>query len=458
MDDMAECDERPVWSMSGGEMLFALDAAQAEIARLQAYRLRLLAALEANGHATEIGARDTVQLIAMRHRLDAVDVRRDLRLASALPKYAEVNAALTADAAPDAPVLHPAQAEAIVTSLERIPATAMVPVDDLRVAEQQMVEAAQVLSPGDLRKLGKAIRDTLDTDGTEPAEARALAAETLWLKRGDHGAEFGGYLAGEHAELFQTLIFAGSRPHLTADGRRDPRSRGKRQAAALTTILTAAASTGAGAPAHGDIKPHVTVTIDLEDLKASTGTATLASGATLSAGAVRRVACDSGIIPMVLGSNSEPLDVGTEHRFVTRAIRQALNVRDRGCVICSAPPAMSEAHHIIHWADGGPTALTNLALLCKAHHIEVHQGHWNLKFHQGRPQYTRPTWSTPRPPPHPGSSTPSPSTHPGPSTPHPSTHPGRTTSHSSPHPGRATPRPSTGPTPARPPPGSVGPS
>jgi hypothetical protein len=412
-------------------MLSALDAAQAEIARLQAYRLRLLAALEANGHPTEIGARDTVQLIAMRHRLDAVDVRRDLRLASALPKYAEVNAALTADAAPDAPVLHPAQAEAIVTSLERIPATAMVPVDDLRVAEQQMVEAAQVLSPGDLRKLGKAIRDTLDTDGTEPAEARALAAETLWLKRGDHGAEFGGYLAGEHAELFQTLIFAGSRPHLTADGRRDPRSRGKRQAAALTTILTAAASTGAGAPAHGDIKPHVTVTIDLEDLKA---------------------------IPMILGANSEPLDVGTEHRFVTRAIRQALNVRDRGCVICSAPPAMSEAHHIIHWADGGPTALTNLALLCKAHHIEVHQGHWNLHFHQGHPQYTRPTWSTTRPPPHPGSSTPSPSTHPGPSTPHPSTHPGRTTPPSSTHPGRATPRPSTGPTPARPPPGSVGPS
>jgi hypothetical protein len=385
--------------MSGSEMLSALDTVQADIARLQTYRLQLLAALEANGHASEIGARDTVQLIAVRHRLDAVDVRRDLRLATALPKYADVNTALTTTtttaAASDALVLHAGQAEAIVTALERIPATAMVPVDDLRVAEQALVKAAQVLCPGELRKLGKRVRDTLDTDGPEPAETRALAAETLWLKRGDHGVEFKGYLAGANAELFQTLIFAGAKPHLTPDGTHDPRTRGKRQADALTTILETAAATGVAAPAHGDIKPHLTVTIDLKDLKTATGTGTLSSGATLSAGAIRRVACDAGIIPMVLGSNSEPLDVGTEHRYVTRAIRQALNTRDKGCIICQAPTAMCEAHHITHWADGGLTTLTNLALLCKAHHIEVHQGHWTLHIHQGRPHHTRPPWTTP---------------------------------------------------------------
>lgn len=452
MDGMAECDERPVWSMSGSEMLAALDATQAEIARLQAYRLRLLTGLEANGHASEIGARDTVQLIAMRHRLDSVEVRRDLRLAAALPKYPDVNAALTSGSA----ALHPGQAEAIVTALERIPASAMVPADDLRVAEQEMVKAAQLLSPNELRKLGKGVRDRRDTDGIEPPETRALASETLWLKRGDHGAEFSGYLAGEHAELFQTLIFAGSRPHLTADGRRDLRSRGKRQADALTAVLTAAASTGAAAPAHGDIKPHLTVTIDLEDLKTATGTGTLASGATLSAAAVRRVACDAGVIPMILGTNSEPLDVGTEHRFVTRAIRQALNARDRGCVICSAPPTISEAHHIIHWSNGGPTNLTNLALLCKAHHIEVHQGHWNLTFHNGHPQHTRPDWSTPpsspdpaqtpqRPSPHPGGCTPIPPTYSGRSTPHPPTNPGGSTPRPLTGPGRSTPHPSNGP-------------
>jgi hypothetical protein len=257
-----------------------------------------------------------------------------------------------------------------------------------------MVQAAQTLNPTDLRTLGKRVRDRLDTDGTEPAEARALAAETLWLKRGDLGVEFGGYLAGDHAELFQTLIFAGSRPYLTADGERDPRSRGKRQADALTQILTTAAATGSAAPAHGDIKPHLTVTMDLEDLRSATGTGLLGSGGTLSASAVRRIACDAGIIPLVLGSTSEPLDVGTEHRFVTRAIRHALNTRDNGCVICAAPAAMCDAHHIVHWADGGRTDITNLALLCKPHHIGVHQGHWSLYFQNGRPHYTRPTWST----------------------------------------------------------------
>jgi hypothetical protein len=142
---MTECDGRPIWSMSGSDMLSALDTVQADIARLQTYRLELLAALDANGHAAEIGARDTVQLIALRHRVDATEIRRDLRLATALPKYADVQAALTS--ADRTSVLHPGQAEAIVTALERIPTAAQVPVENLRVAEQQLVKAARTLSP-----------------------------------------------------------------------------------------------------------------------------------------------------------------------------------------------------------------------------------------------------------------------------------------------------------------------
>ncbi len=402
---MTYCDERPPWSMTGSEMLSALDAVQTQITHLQTYRLQLLSALDANGHAAEVGARDTIQLIAVRHRLDPVEVRRDLRLATALPKYTEVQAALATNSEPAAAdpatgeaVLHVGQAEAIITTLERIPTAAMVPVETLQVAEHELVKAAQTVCPADLRKLGKHIRNTLDTDGPEP-ETRALAAETLWLKRGELGVEFGGYLGGDNAELFNTLIFAGSKPHQTLDGARDPRSRGKRQADALTAILTTAAATGTAAPAHGDIKPHITVTIDLETLRAGTGAGTLASGATLSTSAVRRLACDAGIIPLVLGSNSEPLDVGTEHRFVTRAIRQTLNARDKGCVICQAPTAMCEAHHLTHWADGGPTTITNLVLLCKAHHIDVHHNHWTITMNQGHPQASRPTWADKSKPP-----------------------------------------------------------
>jgi hypothetical protein len=93
------------------------------------------------------------------------------------------------------------------------------------------------------------------------------------------------------------------------------------------------------------------------------------------------------------------LDVGMEERFVNRAMRRALNARDKGCVVCGAPPIMCDAHHLIHWIDGGPTAISNLVLLCRAHHIATHHGHWTITITGGRPHVTRPTWASPGPPP-----------------------------------------------------------
>jgi len=371
--------ERPAWSMTGSEKLTALDQLQADLTHLSTRRLELLASLDTDGYATELGAGNTIDLIAIRHRLDPTDVRRDLKLAHNLPKYPAVNTALHTDPttgygdddhpAPDtdaetgadgagaeheeavgeaAPlVLHPGQAAVIVDALDKIPSSARVSAETLRVTEEQRVKAAQVLPPGELRKLGKEVRNRLDTDGPEPAEKRAAANERLWLKRTDDGIRFGGFLAGDNAELLQTMVFAGAKPHKTPAGQPDPRSREKRQADGLSGFLHTAAAIGV-APAHGGIKPHVTVTISLADLIAGIGTGDLAHGGTLSAAAIRRLACDAGVIPLVLGANSEPLDVGTEERFVNRAMRRALNARDKGCVVCGAPPAMCEAHHLVH--------------------------------------------------------------------------------------------------------------
>ncbi|GAA1639461.1 hypothetical protein GCM10009744_31190 [Kribbella alba] len=498
---------RPVWSMSGSEQLTALDALYDEIARLETYRLQVLAGFDAGGHAKELGARDTAELVSLRHRLNKADVHRDLKLAASLPKYELVSAALPTPgldgdepgserdpAAPDSdqtgedqttgdeqadeenadgaaggdvPVLlHLAQARAIVSALEKVPTT--VPVEDVVAAEEQMVRAARHLPPGDLRDLGRQILELLDTDGPEPAEDKAYAREAFWMKNADHGLKFGGFLANENAELLNTLIDANAKPHKTIDGEQDPRSRDKRQADALTTVLNAAA--GAGTTGHGVIKPHITVTIDLTDLQnavAATGNARngrnaqsgngandglgglgangandglggldgngglagnggfegfeelaglggpggfdglgaldhtnpgfgrFVYGGNLSAAAVRRLACDAGVVPIVLGSDSEPLDVGKEERFVNRAMRRALNFRDRGCVVCGAPPIQCDAHHLIHWIDGGPTAMWNLVLLCRAHHIQIHHGHWTITITGGRVNVTRPTWAEP---------------------------------------------------------------
>ncbi|MDX6294586.1 MAG: hypothetical protein QOH50_3661, partial [Kribbellaceae bacterium] len=100
----------------------------------------------------------------------------------------------------------------------------------------------------------------------------------------------------------------------------------------------------------------------------------------------------------VLGSNSEPLDVGREERFVTKPIRRALIVRDKGCVICGAPPDQCDVHHVVHWIDGGETAVGNLALVCKPHHRDIDRGDWIIQIINGKVQITRPGWAEPNHP------------------------------------------------------------
>jgi hypothetical protein len=82
---------------------------------------------------------------------------------------------------------------------------------------------------------------------------------------------------------------------------------------------------------------------------------------------------------------------------VNRYLRRALNKRDKGCVVCKAPPWMCHAHHIIYWADGGPTSRQNLVLLCSAHHRAVHAGQWAVSITGGQVHVTRPDWADPPP-------------------------------------------------------------
>jgi len=128
------------------------------------------------------------------------------------------------------------------------------------------------------------------------------------------------------------------------------------------------------------------------------------TGTTLSAGWARKLACDATLIPTVLGSASEPLDIGRASRVVPPGLRRALITRDRGCAFpgCRRPPRWADAHHIRHWADGGPTALDNLVLLCDHHHDVIHHTDWEVTISDGRPVFTPPAWldplRRPRPP------------------------------------------------------------
>ena len=116
---------------------------------------------------------------------------------------------------------------------------------------------------------------------------------------------------------------------------------------------------------------------------------------------MRRLACDADIIPVALGTRGEVLDVGRAYRLVTPALWRALVCRDRHCAFpgCTKPPVMGHAHHIVHWADLGPTCLDNLVLLCGHHHRIVHHTPWQVRINavDGRPEFL--------PPPKPGTHT-----------------------------------------------------
>lgn len=126
-------------------------------------------------------------------------------------------------------------------------------------------------------------------------------------------------------------------------------------------------------------KAMMTVTMDFRDLARQVGTGTvtadLGAGDLLTAATIRKIACDAGILPTVLGSKGEILDQGRAVRLFTPAQEAALRQRDRNCSFpnCTEPAKRTDKHHLIFWADGGPTDLNNSGLLCPRHHAIVHR-------------------------------------------------------------------------------------
>lgn len=193
-------------------------------------------------------------------------------------------------------------------------------------------------------------------------------------------------LDAEGAALVDAAVSALSRPRPTsADGVADLRTAAHRRADALLEVIqrgmnaahaTGTSGSGSGSTAPGQPRAQVVVTIGLSDLLAQTqGAGITATGQVLSPDAVRRIACDAQIIPMILGGKGQPLDVGRGQRFFTDAQRIALFERDRHCTFpgCTIPAQWCDAHHLIPWAEGGRTDLILGALLCRLHHSYVHQ-------------------------------------------------------------------------------------
>jgi predicted restriction endonuclease len=103
------------------------------------------------------------------------------------------------------------------------------------------------------------------------------------------------------------------------------------------------------------------------------------------------------VIRVVLDRKSVPLDLGQAVRVVTATQREALIIRDHGCAFpgCHLPARWTDAHHIIHWKDGGPTDLDNLVLLCRRHHTLLHKSEWQIQVVDRIPYFQPPRWVDP---------------------------------------------------------------
>jgi hypothetical protein len=301
----------------------------------------------------------------------------------------------------------PEQAQVIVTVLGHLP----VDVEVRALAEKLLLAEAAHLDATELQIAGDHLLEVIDPDGHARREERNLDRHerSAHLNRflsivddGLGGVRIRGRGTVEDAAVIKAALaalsapaakdLADADPELGVEGR-DTRDHGARAWDALVDTCQKALDAEVLPTSHGT-KPRVTVTISYEALKSGLGTATLESGERISAAAVRRLACDAALIPMMLGTAGEPLDVGRRHRLVTLGIWLALIARDKHCAFpgCRRPPVACDAHHVTHWVDGGKTALRDMVLLCRAHHTIIHATEWQVRINpvDGRPEFKPP--------------------------------------------------------------------
>jgi hypothetical protein len=137
-------------------------------------------------------------------------------------------------------------------------------------------------------------------------------------------------------------------------------------------------SSGPGERSGGD-SYQVIVHVDAEALAGADGGGQLDDGSPLHPETARRLACDASVV-RILERDGRPLSVGRRSRSVPPALRRALQSRDHCCRFpgCTQRRFL-HAHHIEHWAHGGPTELANLVQLCRFHHRLVHEGGYTLE-------------------------------------------------------------------------------
>lgn len=390
------------WQLADGELLTELRAAQRRLSAQHARYLRLLAEVEARELTLRLASLPTASWLVDNLTHSAGAARAEVALATGLARQPVVLDGLTQGR------LSIEQAATIVHGLSRVPEELSVEQVD-SVAADLVGFGEQFGPPGLARLVNRAVEavapevaEDADRLALERAEARARRERFLTIRPdGDGGWQVRGKLTSlAGAQLVGTLkaIAANQRRADVAAG--VDTTIGQATADALVVLAGHYGSCNR-LPRHGADRPRILVSIAYDTLVGRLGSATLLNtDAALTAQSARRLACDAGILPVVLGGDSVPLDVGRERRLFTGRLRTLLIRRDRGCSFpgCDRPPADCEGHHRRPWWDGGRTSLANGVLVCEHHHHVIEpdpakppEARWCVRLdRRGNPEFSPP--------------------------------------------------------------------
>lgn len=363
-------------------------------AELESLRMRIIAA--AGDVAEEDGDPNVAAWLTPRTHTDPATNHRAEKLATCLDTtWTTVAHALAAGE------VNLEQARTIVAALDRLLASAEVPAEVLAAAEAHLVELAATHSPHDLRIFGRKILSIVapmmcedeERKRVEEEERRAHAKSRLWFKKnGDGTVELRATMSEAASARLKGILNSLTSPRVNNDpatapapltdpgtGKKIPfdQRRGLAFEAFLENLDPDAL------PVHGGNGTTLVITMDLADLLAGTGVATLPDGTKISAGQARRLACTATMVPAVLDGDSEVLDQGRDKRLFTGPQILAMTIRDKTCRAngCLVPARWCEAHHFTKsWAHGGTTDTKDGKLLCPFHHHRAHDDTYDMKL------------------------------------------------------------------------------
>ncbi|MGV1079674.1 MAG: DUF222 domain-containing protein [Candidatus Nanopelagicales bacterium] len=158
---------------------------------------------------------------------------------------------------------------------------------------------------------------------------------------------------------------------------------------ALRYLLTQILPHAAMPTTTGGLPVKLVVTATIESLRAQLTDTDVApadlNNTLIPAAVARRLACDCHVLPVIMSWKSQVLDIGPHTRLISPQLRLAITLRDTTCRFPQCDGPIQEIHHVIHWANGGPTTRENLAGLCHFHHKTIHHHHYELTGNANQP-------------------------------------------------------------------------